>query len=98
MTRKDILNEPQFHITDVNTRLYDVIQKHIESTNNPEAYRDFNLSKIDWDDIAEDGLNPTLKEFVEMLLSNGYAPIVRIVPIEWYDNCEFLINVNDPNR
>lgn len=85
MTRKDILSEPQFHITDVNTRLYDIIQKHITDTNNSEAYQDFNLSKIDWNDIAEDGLNPTLKEFVEMLLSNGYAPIVRIVPIDKYD-------------
>lgn len=85
MTRQDIIKEPQFHITDVNTRLYDIIQKHIEATNNPEAYQDFNLSKIDWNDIAEDGLNPTLKEFVEMLLSNGYAPIVRIIPIDKYD-------------
>lgn len=85
MTRKNIISEPQFHITDVNIRLYDIIQKHIEATNNPEAYRDFNLSKIDWNDITDDGINPTLKEFVEMLLNNGYAPIIRIVPIDKYD-------------
>lgn len=93
MTREDIIKEPYYHITEVNAQLYDIIQKRIETTNNPEAYRDFNLSQIDWNDITDEGLNPTLKEFVEMLLNNGYAPIIRIVPIDKYDeNLDKLLN------